>query len=216
MNERPRRDLAGRRGLYLVLTNPGVPHEELARAAAERRVPILQLREKDLPDRDVLALAVSLRRVTAETGTLLIVNDRPDIAAAADADGVHLGQDDLDPASARKLLGPDKVIGISTNTVEEVPAAAAAGADYIALGPVFPTPTKPDTRRSIGLDGLSERARLAPGTPKVAIGGLNATNAAAALEAGADFVAVISAVCGAEDPAAAIDSLQRAMGILHS
>lgn len=215
MSERPRRDLAGRRGLYLILTNPGVPHEELARAAAERRVPILQLREKDLPDRDVLALAVSLKRVTAETGTLLIVNDRPDIAAAADADGVHLGQDDLDPASARKLMGPDKVIGISTNTVEEIPAAAAAGVDYIALGPVFPTPTKPDSRRPIGLDGLSERTRLAPDTPKVAIGGLNATNAAGALAAGADFVAVISAVCGAEDPAAAIDSLQRAMGIRH-
>jgi thiamine-phosphate diphosphorylase len=207
----PRELLALGRGLYLILTSPAVPHVELAHAACERGVPVLQLREKNLPDEDLTRLAGAIADVTSGTDTLFIVNDRPDIAAAAGADGVHVGQGDASVSRARDLLGRDALIGLSTRTPREAEAARSAGADYIGVGPVFPTGTKLDALAPIGLGGLEAVAARAPELPKVAIGGISLAAAQDVLRAGAQYVAVISAVCHASDPMAALDAFQAEM-----
>ncbi len=206
------RRILGAGGLYLVVTRPRIPHEELVAAAVARGVPIVQLREKDLPDDELLDLARALRRVTAGTSTLLIINDRPDVAAAVRADGVHVGRTDADPAAARRIVGAG-IVGLSANAREELATAVRAGADYVGVGPVFPTATKPDAREPIGLEGLRELGALCPTLPVVAIGGLDRTTAPGAIEAGAAFVAVVSAVCRADDPIAALDDLLAAIAV---
>ncbi len=195
-----------------MMTRPRIPHAELARAAVDRNVPVIQLREKEIDDDALVDLARELVEVTKNTGTLLIVNDRPGVAAATGADGVHVGTSDVDAAEARALVGADALVGLSSHAPGEAEAAREAGADYIGVGPIFPTPTKPDTEEPIGLAGLAEIALAVPEIPKVAIGGLGASNALVTLGAGADFVAVVSAVCHADDPVAALDDLLAAIG----
>jgi thiamine-phosphate pyrophosphorylase len=202
----------GRTGLYLILTDPVIPHQELALAACERGVPLLQLREKRLADRALLALAESIRDATDGSDTLFILNDRADLAALVQADGVHVGQDDIDVESARRIVGPDSIVGLSTHSVEQARSARERDVDYVGLGPVFPTPTKADAEEPIGIQGLSLMAEAAPPVPKVAIGGLNDLNARSTVEAGADFVAVVSFVCHALDPIRALDSIIAALG----
>lgn len=193
-------------GLYLVITEPAITHSALATAAVERGVPVIQLREKRLQDRDLTAIARSLRASTRGSETLLIVNDRPDIAAEVGADGVHLGRGDMDAGSARRIVGPDAVVGVSASAPAEIEAAKSAGADYVGVGPVYATATKPDARPPIGLDGLRAAARTCSDVPIVAIGGITAANARGVLEAGAGYVAVVSAICHADDPVAALDA----------
>ena len=195
------------RGLYLVLTEPAIPHEELLAAAIERSVPIVQLREKRLPERELVNLARRLAELTRGSDTLFVVNDRPDIAVAASADGVHLGRSDASPAQARALLGPQLVMGVSAGTPDEAREALGAGADYVGVGPVFPTTTKPDAGRPVGTERIRAVARAVPELPIVAIGGIDSGSAASTIEAGADYVAVISAVCHAADPLAALDEV---------
>jgi len=202
----PRSLLAEGRGLYLVLTSPAVPHVQLARAACERGVPALQLREKELPDDELLHLASELTTLTRDYPTLFIVNDRPDIAARCGADGVHLGRADEEIGVARRLLPPEAIVGLSTRTPDEALAALAVGADNIGVGPIFPTGSKPDALEPIGLGGMKAVAESVPDLPKIAIGGITAGTAADVLRAGAQYVAVISAVCRADDPIAAIDA----------
>jgi thiamine-phosphate diphosphorylase len=206
----PRSLLAGGRGLYLILTAPVVPHIDLVRAACRRGVAAIQLREKALHDDDLLLLATELADLTRGYRTLFIVNDRPDIAAASGADGVHLGRSDEGIEAARAALGPDAIVGLSTRTPEEAAAALAAGADYIGVGPVFPTGTKPDALEPIGLSGMRAVAERVPDLPTVAIGGITSVTAAAVMGAGAQYVAVIAAVCHADDPIAAIDTFVEA------
>jgi thiamine-phosphate diphosphorylase len=206
----PRTILESGRGLYLILTAPVVPHLELARAACDRGINAIQLREKGLADDELLRLATDLSELTRGYPTLFIVNDRPDIAAAAGADGVHLGRSDEGIEVARGALPPDAIVGLSTRTPEEAAAARAAGADYIGVGPVFPTGTKPDALAPIDLAGVRAVAERVPGTPMVAIGGITSGTAAAVMEAGARYVAVIAAVCHADDPIAAIDAFVEA------
>jgi thiamine-phosphate diphosphorylase len=198
------------RGLYLVLTAPVIPHLELARAACERGVPALQLREKDMPDDELLLLATELASLARGYPTLFVLNDRPDLAAACGADGVHVGQGDEDVAAARATLGPEAIVGLSTRTPGESTDALAAGADYVGVGPVFPTDTKPDALAPIWLPGLREVSAAVPDLPKVAIGGITVDTAAEVMDAGADYVAVISAICHAPDPIAAIDEFVEA------
>lgn len=193
------------RGLYLVLTSPTIPHVELARAAVVRGVPMLQLREKRLPDDRLLALAGEIAGATRGTDTLFIVNDRPDVAAAVGADGVHLGQTDESIAVARELMRPGTIVGLSARTPEEAEAAARSGADYTGVGPVFPTGTKPDALAPIGLDGLRTAIERTPDIPTAAIGGVTHERAPAVLAAGARYAAVISDICFADDPIAAMD-----------
>ncbi len=208
----PRDRLSGRRGLYLILTSPRIPHTSLARAACALGTPVIQLREKGLPDSELVELARDVAEVTRGTDTLFIMNDRPDVAAQVRADGVHLGRDDARLEEARTLLGPDAIVGLSTRTPVEASSAVAAGADYVGVGPVFRTDTKPHAREPVGLDGLRAVAAAEPLIPKVAIGGITARDAAAVIEAGANYVAVISAVCHAEDPVAALEAFAKEIG----
>ncbi len=157
---------------------------------------LVQLREKDLSGRRLMALARALRDVTAARGCALLINDRVDVAMAAGADGVHLPEDGLPIAEARALLGPAALIGVSTHSASAARRASAAGADLIVFGPVWPTPSKPGAR-GVGLDALAEAAAAARPTPLYALGGLvSPARAAAAHAAGAHGTAAIRAYLG--------------------
>jgi thiamine-phosphate pyrophosphorylase len=179
-------------------------------AAVRGGVTCVQLREKEAPTREMLALALELKSLLGPAGVPLIVNDRLDVALAAGADGVHLGQKDLPLADARRIAGGRLVIGISAESLEDAVAAAAGGADYIGVSPVYATPTKTDTTAPLGLDGL-RGIREAVAVPLVGIGGLHRENAGAVIRAGADGVAVVSALMAAEDPEEAARSLLAAV-----
>ena len=152
---------------------------------------ILQLRAKDIPSRDFLTLAQEVRKICRRSGCLLIVNDRADIALAVDADGVHVGQEDLPLKAARKVLGPNKIIGVSTHDPQQARAAEHDGADYVGFGPMYGTTTKATGYTARGLDQLRE-IRAMVRLPIVAIGGITTERALATLTAGADAVAMIS------------------------
>jgi thiamine-phosphate pyrophosphorylase len=162
---------------------------------------MVQLRDKESPSGRLLPLAERLLARARRGGVTFIVNDRVDLAVALGADGVHLGQDDLPPRLARPLLRPGMVLGISTHDVAQAHAARDAGADYVAVGAMFATTTKPDFQL-VG-PGLVRKLRPDIRVPLVGIGGITHDNVADVIRAGADGVAVISAVCGAQDPAAA-------------
>ena len=152
---------------------------------------LLQLRVKDRPTREFLTLAQEVRTICHRYGSLLIINDRADIALAVEADGVHVGQEDLPLAAARKVLGPGKLIGVSTHDPAQALAAARGGADYLGFGPLFGTSTKATGYSARGLDQLRE-VRALVSLPIVAIGGITAERAPAVLAAGADAIAMIS------------------------
>lgn len=196
--------------LYLV-TDSGLSRgrslTEVVEAALSGGVTALQYREKDKDFRHMLEEARILRQLCREAGIAFIVNDRLDLALAVDADGVHVGQSDMPAQVARKLLGPDKLLGISAGTVDLALTAQAEGADYIGAGPVFATATKPDADQPIGLEGLRSVCSVLK-LPVVAIGGINADNAAGIIEAGAAGVAVVSAIVSADDIRKASASLK--------
>lgn len=171
---------------------------------------LIQLRDKRGPTVATFRLAEAIASRTREAGVLFIVNDRLDLALAAGADGVHLGQQDLPVRAARSVVGDRLLIGCSTNTVEEALRAVADGADYLGVGALFPTSTKTDARPA-GLARLQE-IRAAVDIPIVAIGGITSSNAGEVVAAGADMIAVISAVADAADPEAATWALARAFG----
>jgi thiamine-phosphate pyrophosphorylase len=162
---------------------------------------VVQLREKIMPLSDLYPVALALRRRCREAGCLFIVNDRVDLALAVEADGVHVGQDDLPAREARRLLRAGMILGVSTHDEGQARRAMADGADYVAVGSMFPTGSKAGFRL-VGPD-LLRRVRPEIPVPLVAIGGITLDNAAEVIRAGADAVAVISAVCAAPDPAAA-------------
>ncbi|MCX8160727.1 MAG: thiamine phosphate synthase [Candidatus Saccharicenans sp.] len=181
------RSLAGRR-----------PLTEVVRLAVAGGVTVVQLREKDCSSREFLQLALALKKILpAEIP--LIINDRLDVALAAEAAGVHLGQSDLPVKVARKYLGRRAIIGLSVENLEQLEEAKDLPVDYLAISPVFATPTKTDAGPAWGLAGLA-RARSLTSLPLVAIGGLNENNVAEVIRAGADGVAVVSAICAAPDP----------------
>ena len=197
--------------LYAIVDplDTGRSPEELARAMLRGGARILQLRLKTASSRDLLAAARVLRGITRDAGALLIVNDRADVARAAQADGVHLGQDDLPPAAARGVLGSGAIVGVSTHDVAQARDAAAAGADYLGIGPVFTTSTKRDALAARGI-ALVRAVREAVTAPLVAIGGITPDTAADVRAAGADAVAMIGALVRADDVAAAVrDTLAR-------
>lgn len=169
-----------------------------------------QLREKDLSTRDFLDMGLALKRITRTYGARLIINDRVDIARAVDADGVHVGQDDMPYDRVRSLIGPDKIIGLSINTLAELEAARNADLDYLGVATIFPTGTKQDTSSLLGIDGLRAicgRTQL----PAFAIGGINATNIRETIRAGATGAAVVSAICGHPSP---YDATRELIGLL--
>lgn len=197
--------------LYVLLTS-GVaarPLLEVVEDVLRGGADVVQLREKDLSDRELLEAATAIRRMTRERGTCFIVNDRPDIAVLADADGVHLGQEDMSLSAARTVVGPGRLIGISTHALTQAEAAAAGGADYIGVGPVFPTQTK-GYEQGLGPEYVRS-VKAAVGLPLVAIGGINLENVPDVLRAGADCAAVCSAILGADDVRSATEGFRAVM-----
>jgi len=172
---------------------------------------LVQLREKEWPSGRLLPMAERLRDRCRAAGATFVVNDRLDLALALGADGVHLGQDDLPPAAARPLLRPGMILGLSTHSLEQARAAQAAGADYVAVGSMFPTGTKPDFQL-VGPE-LIGKLRGEISVPLIGIGGITHDNVAQVIRAGADGVAVISAVCGAPNPEAAT---RRFLGLIDA
>jgi thiamine-phosphate pyrophosphorylase len=174
-----------------VLSAHGIPVETFARELRDAGVELIQYRDKTGSPQQILEAAARIRAVLAGSTCRFILNDRADLAVLANADGVHVGQDDLSPADVRAVLGPDRLIGLSTHTDAQVRAAEQDAADYIAVGPVFATGTKLNPAPVIGLEGL-RRARALTSRPLVAIGGITRDNARSVIDAGADSVAIIS------------------------
>jgi thiamine-phosphate pyrophosphorylase len=201
------------RGVYLV-TDRGLcrnrPLQDVVLKAVQGGVSCVQLREKDLPARDFIGEAVAVKKILVPFHVPLIINDRVDVALACGADGIHLGQQDMPYAMVRKLMGEQAIIGLSVETWEDVEAVEKLDVNYIGVSPVFATPTKTDTKEPWGLAGL-KKIKAFSRHPLVAIGGINASNAQAVAEAGADCLAVVSAVCSADDPAAAAAKLKNIM-----
>jgi thiamine-phosphate pyrophosphorylase len=199
--------------LYLV-TDPEMTARrglvETVAAAITGGVTMVQLRHKDAPARAMVEAGRALHALFAPRGIPLIVNDRADVAYAIGAEGVHVGQNDLPPAAVRAMLGPHAIIGLSITDESQLAGFDPAVVDYVGLGPLFPTGTKAYTTPALGDAGFAAiRRRL--NCPVVAIGGITAVNAARAIAAGADGVAVVSGICAADDPRAAARALRAAV-----
>lgn len=179
-------------------------------AALDGGATVIQLRDKQASTRVLIEEGLALRILTRARGALLIVNDRVDVALAVDADGAHVGPDDMPVTLARQLLGPGRILGVSAGNREEAVAAIAAGADYLGIGPINATGSKADAGAAIGVQLLVELAANYP-TPLVAIGGISAENVETVVRAGATGVAVITAVVSASNVAAAARELRRAV-----
>lgn len=199
--------------LYLV-TDRGLAGdraiEEIVRESVEGGATMVQLREKDIDTREFIELAMNLKKVLEPYGVPLIINDRVDVALAADADGVHIGQSDMPYPIARRLLGPDRIIGLSVENFGQIEEANALDVDYIGVSPVFATPTKTDTAEPFGLEGLRKAVRMSV-HPTVAIGGMNERTAAEVMACGTDGIAVVSAIVCASDPRQATRNLLKIM-----
>jgi thiamine-phosphate pyrophosphorylase len=201
--------------LYLVTDQPSLKGRTLidvVQAAVQGGVTSVQLREKHANSRDFYAQAVALMNLLRPLNVPLIINDRLDIALACGAPGLHLGQSDLPVDVARKLLPPEVFIGWSVETMEEVARSATLPVDYLGVSPVFATPTKTDTATPWGLEGL-QRIRALTQLPLVAIGGIHLHNATQVIQAGADSLAVVSAICSADDPRAASQQLRKLIDV---
>ncbi len=196
--------MTGRRGLV-----------ETVLAGVAGGVTIVQLRDKIAEDAVLIEIARTLHAQLTSLGVPLIVNDRPEVARAAGADGVHVGQDDGDPAAARAILGPDAFVGLSVTCTGDLATVDPSVVDYVGLGPIFASATKPDAGPPLGLDGLCDLGARLP-VPFVAIGGVDASNAAAVVRAGATGIACVSAICAADDPREAAAALRRAMQVARA
>lgn len=183
---------------------------DVVAAAVHGGVTCVQLREKQLNTRDFLAQAVLLKQLLRPHGVPLVINDRIDIALACGAEGVHLGQSDMPVMQARQLLPPEVFIGWSVETLADVSRSATLPVDYLGVSPIYATPTKSDAASPWGLEGLRQ-VRAATALPLVAIGGIHVGNAAELLQAGADGLAVVSALCAASDPHEAATAFRTAM-----
>lgn len=204
-------DLANLLRLYLVTDQQALLDRTLTDvvlAAVQGGVACVQLREKQASTRDFVALACALNDLLTPLGVPLVINDRIDVALASRAQGVHLGQSDMSVEQARRLLPPQVFIGLSVETMEDVARAISQPVDYLGVSPIYPTPTKTDTAAPWGLDGLRQ-VRAVTDLPLVAIGGIHLANAAEVLLAGADGLALVSALCSVDDPCAAAKSFRR-------
>ncbi|MFR9166301.1 MAG: thiamine phosphate synthase [Dysgonomonas sp.] len=197
------------RKIYLVTDRAlslGRPLEFIVEQAVRGGASIIQLREKECPTREFYNIAIKLKKLLLSYNVPLIINDRIDIALACDADGLHIGQSDMPYPVARRLMGKDKIIGLSVENISQAEEANRLDLDYIGVSPVFGTPTKTDTAQPLGLEGLRQIAAISK-HPVVAIGGIHSSNALEIMEAGANTIAVVSEISSAEDPAAAAKNL---------
>jgi thiamine-phosphate pyrophosphorylase len=197
--------------LYLVTDRAlsrGRSNREVVEAAVKGGVSCVQIREKECSTRDFVRQARELKKLLKPLNIPLIVNDRIDVALAVEADGIHLGQTDMAIADARRIVGDDMIIGISAESLDDATQAELQGADYIGISPVFATPTKDDTAPPLGIRGV-EKISQNVSIPIVGIGGLNRTNAKEIILAGADGIAVVSAVVSAPSPEQAAHELSQ-------
>jgi thiamine-phosphate pyrophosphorylase len=195
--------------LYFVCdARPTTDLEALLRAALAGGADIVQLREKELGRAEIERAAGTFRRIADTFSALFVVNDDPELARICDADGVHVGQDDVSAEQAREVLGPDAIVGLSTHSEEQLAASAGRPVDYVSVGPIWETPTK-EGRPGVGLELISHAAQNAP-HPFFAIGGIDTANAAEVVEAGAERLCVVRAIRDAADPEAAAAELRRA------
>ncbi|MFS8146243.1 thiamine phosphate synthase [Rhizobium sp. BR 249] len=191
--------------LYLVLDPDlcaGIGMIETARLAVASGVTMVQLRDKHAGTARMIETGRALKQTLAGSGALLVVNDDVEAAIAIGADGLHIGQEDMDARKARTMIGPDMILGLSVETAQLAGAVDPGLVDYTGVGPVFATPTKADHKQPIGFDGLAMLVKASP-VPSVAIGGLKAEHVAEVFTAGAKGLAVVSAICGTADPEAA-------------
>lgn len=180
--------------------------------AIQGGVSIIQLREKNCSSREFYDIAVKVAQLTKKHNIPLIINDRLDIALAVQAEGLHIGQSDLPYSVARKILGKDAIIGLSVETIQDAIDAESLDVDYLGISPVFSTNTKTDIAKPLGLEGIREIKRLSS-HKLVAIGGINLKNTRAIMEAGADGIAVVSAICSADSPKKASEKLKEELRI---
>ena len=185
-------------------------HMEITRFAIAGGADTIQYRQKSGSTREMIEIARNMKRLCSEAGVTFIVNDRLDVAIAAEADGVHLGQDDFPIPMARELLGEGRIIGGSAATLDEARKCLSEGADYVGFGPVYPTSSKDDAGPVSGIDILKQVVEIIP-LPIIAIGGVGAENIPEVMRAGAHGIAVISAVCCQDDPEEATRSLFQAL-----
>lgn len=188
----------------------GRPVAEVVAAALRGGVTLVQLRDKEATPERYLETGRELRGLCRKAGVPFVVNDRFEAVELLQADGLHVGQEDIEPAAARKAIGPDRLLGLSVHAPGQLAAIAEGAVDYLGVGPVFPTLSKADARAASGAEGIAA-IRAASRLPIVGIGGLDAGRAALPIQAGADGVAVVSAIAGAEDPEAAARALVRAV-----
>ncbi len=201
--------------LYLVTDqelSKGRTTTSVVEEALQGGVDIVQLREYSMTDWELFKVAQEVRLLTKRHNALFIVNNRPDIAKLVNADGVHLGQDDLPVEEARKILGPGKIIGISTHEMAQAQKALADGADYIGVGPVYPTQTKKNVVPPVTLSYVKQVAQWKEAPPYFAIGGIKQHNAAEVLDAGARRLAVVTAIVGASDVKQAVTEFKQILG----
>ena len=199
--------------LYLVTDRPlslGRDIDWIVEEAVKGGATMVQLREKDCSTREFIELAAKLKETLKPLGVPLLINDRIDVALAVDADGVHIGQSDMPYKTARALLGPDKIIGLSVENMEDIRVANELDVDYVGISPVYSTHTKTDTAAPFGLDGLREAVRLSV-HPTVAIGGMNMKTAKDVMACGTDGIAVVSAIVSADSPCEAARNLLEVM-----
>lgn len=197
-------------GLYLVTDRSlslGRPIKEIVEQAVKGGVTMVQLREKECSSREFYNLAIELKQCLKPYSIPLIINDRLDIALACDAEGLHIGQSDIPYPIARKILGENKIIGLSVESVQDAVDANNLDIDYIGISPVFNTLTKTDTAPELGLQGIRQIMSISR-HPSVGIGGINITNAADIISAGANGIAVVSAIMSAENPQSAAENLK--------
>jgi thiamine-phosphate pyrophosphorylase len=194
--------------LYFVADRGGLEHA--LDGALAGGADLIQLRDKDAGDGELVEAAAWARERCARAGALFILNDRPDLAVAVGADGVHVGQDDMPVAEARAVVGEDAIVGLSTHSVAQADAGARSGADYIAVGPVHATPTK-EGRPAIGLDPIRHAAAQITGLPWFAIGGIDQHNVGEVVAAGAGRAVIVRAIAHADDPEAVARALRAAL-----
>lgn len=185
---------------------------DIVQAALQGGVSVVQLREKECATREFVELGRAVSSLLRHSSVPLLINDRVDVALAVGANGVHIGQSDMPYADARRLLGPDAIIGLSVESEAHALEAEALDVDYLGLSPVFTTPTKSELKAQLGLDGVANIRRVSRHR-LVAIGGIHCENVSAILKSGADGVAVVSAICSASDPLQATQHLQRQIAL---
>mgnify|MGYP006285392439 FL=1 len=197
--------------LYLVTDRGlslGRSLEWVVEKAVKGGTTLVQLREKDLDTRPFIESALSIKKILDRYGVPLLINDRVDVALAVGADGVHLGLHDMPYEMARKILGRDAIIGLSVETYQQAEQVSRLEADYIAISPVYTTPTKEELTQELGLEGVRHITGICP-QPAVGIGSIKTHNAADVIQAGADGIAVVSGICSADDPEQAARELRQ-------